>query len=536
MATREEKIQLIDSLKQQGFNRTQIKERLIQLDEQQAAKELPSITPEKFTPAEQPTGTQAAFPRATATGERTGQPLPIGRQISGGLADILSLPGRGVTAGLQTFGQPPEKFKESVAKTKGKGLAESIARSPSTGAAAIAAPLTGLGSLGVVSRGLIEGAAGAAGTQAEKFAEEGKVSPVGAIAETALGGAVPGAAKLAAPIAKGGRKLLGRTLQETTGVSEEALSKFGTGIGKGARELEEASGTQFEIAQDLVNRLDNIDDALPNKADIDQILAQSPDISTKNVIKTLNDAKTFRPVGEGKGANKKIDQFIKDIEEQSLLGSLTASDFRNLRIQIDREIGDQFGKESSAFISALKKARNTAKEDLLANTPSEFADIMKEFTEKLGVADRLKAELGKTASTREARAEAFVSSLFGKNKTVRQRKVQEFEDLFDGDFLIRSKLARLASELGENGTAGILPRQFTGRSSIGPITGGAIGGLPGAAIGAAASSPRIAAGTLGTLDIIGEKASKLGPQAKPAGEALRRALQRIGSEQFRSKE
>jgi hypothetical protein len=146
----------------------------------------------------------------------------------------------------------------------------------------------------------------------------------------------------------------------------------------------------------------------------------------------------------------------------------------------------------------------------------EYKDIMAQYAQKLQLLDQVKGFMGKTATVRENRAESFVSTLFGKNKTERVKAIQGLSDLFGEDFIKMSKLANLAAQLGDEGVAGILPRQFTGRSLLGGSI--AAGASPAGPLAIAAplvlSSPRGAAATLAATGGI-EKGLKKTAEAIP---------------------
>ena len=326
-------------------------------------------------------------------------------------------------------------------------------------------------------------------------------------------------------VLKGGQTGLKKMASFFSQVSDEALEAAST---KGGREsLKKFAGKQNEIGQNLVDAIDNIDEFLPSKKTVDKALSEMPPIKTASVIKVLEDAKPQKAIGGAKDAVKKIDDLISDISEQtSDLGNIDAVSFRELRKQIDAEVGDAFGKESSKYLSALKAARNRMKTDLVdaatASGNTEFVDAMKQYAEVLGKVDDVNTFLGKTAKTRANRAESFVSTLFGKNKTEKREALKKLEEVFGTNFIEEAKLAKLASEFGESGVPGLVPRGFTGKAlgSIQAGLGGAAvvgGGLPGAIIAAptlAISSPAVATRALGATRSLGRGLRKV-PTTQP---------------------
>ena len=125
---------------------------------------------------------------------RTTQAEGFSRKAAGVLPDIASLPGRYSAAEVES---PRRIFPkaEDVARTRGEDLIDEIVRDPRTGAVAAAAPFTGglsaLGLKGAVKAGAIEGGAAALTGEAQRFSEEGVVSPKAAGIETILNALFP---------------------------------------------------------------------------------------------------------------------------------------------------------------------------------------------------------------------------------------------------------------------------------------------------------------------------------------------------------
>jgi hypothetical protein len=218
--------------------------------------------------------------------------------------------------------------------------------------------------------------------------------------------------------------------------------------------------------------------------------------------------------------NEKIAGVIQDLTDAAdQSGNIPAVAYREIRKELDQLAVDAFGKESNKFITAVKMARHQMADDLVqtakASRNTEYVDAMQSMADKLRKADDLKAFLGKSAQTREQRAESFISTLFGKNKEERQKAVTAMGEIFGEDFIQQSKLASLAAELGEGGKPSILPRQFTGRSALGPILSGGIiatGGGAGSVIPMALSSPRLSSLALGAADATASQGGKLARQ------------------------
>ncbi len=421
----------------------------------------------------------------------------------------------GEVAGNLTLGAaiPTGGIQSQVAKLGGKlpGFA--------------AKALTSKAGSAMIGQGL-EGAA----QGATQFVGEGESRAQNAAIGGTIGAAIPGAIGAAKVAGQWTNKLLGKAAQELSGVSEEALRTYGAGFSQGAKDIRAASGTQAQIGEKLVKMVDNLDDYLPEKQIVDQALKVMPSVNVANTIRILEGTKTGGVLSSSRNTNTKIAGIIDDLKAAADAdGNIPAQAFREIRKEIDSEAGDAFGKESNKYITALKMARHQMADDLTqtakASGNEEYASAMASMANKLRKADDLKSFLGKSAQTREQRAESFVSTLFGKNKDERRKAVEAMGEIFGQDFLQESKLAHLAAELGDGGKPSILPRQFTGRSALGPILSGGLvasGGGPSAIIPTLLSSPRLAAGALGAADATGRQANRLAPIIPPLSRQLQR--------------
>lgn len=525
------------------------------LDEIFGAKE----PPPKPEPSRIPDGVsgaesmaRAVLPRSFKAEEEGAGPL---RLAGAGALDAISAPGRAVAAATENpitpfayAGAPNapksgeagsftaeggRRFADSMADTEGETLAGKIVRdlallpAVATGGAALGlagrAGLTGLKA--ATAAGALEGVTSAGIHQADRAVQGQDVNLQDAALEVGLSAAMPGAAKAVGAAAKGGarlgNKLLGRAAEELSGVSEEALRTYGFGFGEGAKKLQAAAGTQHQTGQKLVSMLDNLDDFLPEKEVVDKALQEMPAVNVANTIQRLQGAKTGGALASSRATNAKIDELVTDLAGAAdQQGNIPAAKFREIRKEIDELVGDAFGKESGKYVSALKEARHQMADDLAktaeASGRPEYAEAMRSMAQKLRKADDLKTFLGKSAQTREQRAESFISTLFGKNKEERRRAVQAMGEIFGEDFLEQSKLANLAAELGDDGRAGLLPRQFTGRAALGPALGAGLGyaaGIAPATPAFALSSPRIAAGALELAGGAGRGTEFLGQRA-----------------------
>lgn len=512
---------------------------------------------------------ESIFPRTNIARQKG---LGFWKELGGAAADVASLPGRAISTvisdpklrALATTGMTmpiaaplayagafaPGKREELArlgAKPEATGIkktGEEIVRSPGVGAALMTAPLTGpLAAGGLAAKigaGTLEGAISAGAEQAGKMAEGKPFDPQAMATETAISAAFPVVGAVGGRITN---KALGRMASELSGISEDALRKWGMGFGKGAKELQEAAGKQYEIGQKLVRMLDNADEFLPERELINGILETMPQIDVDKAISRLSIKRSDVLNSTIDNADQVADNILKKMEKISnkagVDGKIPAAEYRKIRVDVDKDIGDAFGKESGEYVNALKDLRHGMAQDLIESAEQsgnpQYVELMKSYASKLQAIENAKQFLGKSAQTRANRAESFVSTLFGANKTERQNAVKAVGDIFGEDFLEQTKLARLAAEIGEGAEPAWFARQPTGRSMLGLGTGGTLlfkglqtGNIPLAAMGTgitALTSPKVATKILpvaGAIERVGSIAA--GPQAAPLRAIGRRAL------------
>lgn len=299
---------------------------------------------------------------------------------------------------------------------------------------------------------------------------------------------------------------------QLSGVSGEALQEAGLGFGKKARALKEASqekGASFNIGEDLVEKLQNFDQFIPEASTVNAALSKMGNVPTKGVIESLESSLIKNATTPA--ANTSNDVIQKTIDKLKGLGNeIPAEDFRKLRIQFDEGIGF----ETPGF-SSVEKAFNNARQSMASELVksarktgnTEFISAMKTFSKKLKAKDKLSKLLGKSKAAQSQRAETFVNTLFGKGKTARQGLVKQFDEIFGSDFFEKIKTAKLSAELGPKGVPTLLPKPG-GSRQIG--AGVLLGGAGSQAVGqlvlpvlAGLASPKISSKIAGLFDLIG---------------------------------
>ena len=120
--------------------------------------------------------------------------------------------------------------------------------------------------------------------------------------------------------------------------------------------------------------------------------------------------------------------------------------FRDQRDMID-DLIDWTEKPGLKEINkSLIKIRTSMANEMLTQAVKSgdkvFEKNMKSLAKKLKAIDKLKLRLGSE--------ETFVATLFGKNKSARQRALKEIDEVFGTDFSKESNLAKIASEFRKN--------------------------------------------------------------------------------------
>ncbi len=225
---------------------------------------------------------------------------------------------------------------------------------------------------------------------------------------------------------------------------------------------------------------------------------------------------------------------------------MPASEAYQLRRDLDYTL--DFDKpETKILDAALKNARTELKNQLLQSAGKsgnkEYALAMKDWSRKLNTLDKIQSRLGISKNTRDARAEAFVKNLFGRNSANKQELMKELDDVFGTNLLKESKMTFLADELGDGGKAALFPRHSTGRATM--ATGAAglassigLGSVPGAVAStvlAAYASPAAASRiVLPTTQMI-EKALSEGFLQSPRAQALGRKFLQASNDALKTR-
>jgi len=264
-------------------------------------------------------------------------------------------------------------------------------------------------------------------------------------------------------------KLAGKLAQETSGVSEEALRMAGTKQGREA--LKGAYGKQYEIGENLVDAIDNAWDVIPKSAEIKETLRKVPYVNVQPILTKLRTSIPSTHTGEMKGVADKLNQKADELAELTVKygdsGNVPADKLFEFRQEIDNIIGDSWEKESGKYVSALKATRKSIKESLINTSKgTEYEPQMQDLAKKLDALDKIKQVVGKTSDSRELRAKSIIRNINSLDNEKKREWMQNFQDVFGGDFLNQAKMAQLAEQMGNEGAGTWLPRWTTGRSTL----------------------------------------------------------------------
>ena len=418
----------------------------------------------------------------------------LSRLFSGAVEGVSAEEGKGVEEFLKTMQDPEAGIFKGGRKASNKFFDEKI---QGTESKVLKGTLTGLKFLTEAAISVPEDPGAILGTGVKVAS---KVPKVLGVLESGVKGLTkaPGAATAGLS-------------SQLTGVSGEALQEVGLGFGKKAKALKAASqesGAAFNIGEDLVEKINNFDELIPEAKQVKEALKNMPDIPTKRVIKTLENSLVKNAVTDAAtNSNAAIQRAIDNLKKAG--ETLTATNFRKLRIQFDE--GIEFGKPGfDAVENSFSRARKSMAQDLRRAAKKSgntaFQGTMKTFSKKMEAISKLSKKLGKTRASQADRAETFVNTLFGKSKTARQGLVKDFDEIFGAGFFDEIKTAKLSAELGSKGVPTLLPKPG-GSRQIGAIGAGVVGGavapivLPAVA---ALSSPKVASKLIALFDVIGE--------------------------------
>lgn len=320
-------------------------------------------------------------------------------------------------------------------------------------------------------------------------------------------------------VGKGVLKGVRKILPTTTRVSKEALETFSSPEGR--KMIQEFAGKGEELADYVIENLDNFDDFLPDYKRVETLLEKMPPIKKSTAINHIKDI-MFDEAGNeifeattGTNLNKKIEKIVNIIEKNYPGDLLPASDYKKIIKDFDNGLYAAYGKQVDVFKTKLKVMRHNVNETLKQvaekSGNKEYLDLMDEIHSKLQLKKSIEKKVGSAVDpySRADRTERLLSSLTHKNKGGTRKLVDDLGEIFGDDVKGKAEAISYALQLGIDVNKK-QPAWFNTiflRSLLGGISGGAslglLGGfagtggaaIPGAiagiGVGAAATSPRV---------------------------------------------
>ena len=276
--------------------------------------------------------------------------------------------------------------------------------------------------------------------------------------------ALPGKARRAAA------DLVGDMAEEATAVPQDLLRAAGTP--EGLRKIRANKGKQYEIGEKLINAVYNPTKSLPEAKEINKMLPHLPPVNPQPIVDELKSHIIENPAPKMQKVNDMLQKDIDWIEStaQSNGGTIPAPQLVNMRGQLDAMIGDQYGKDSEAYIDALKMGRHKIKiglKDAAARSGNkDYSELMNTLSDKLDILSRIKSHLGSNANIGEGRAESFVNNMFNKGKAYLEPLMKDFDAAFGTNVREDAYNARLAENLNKKGELPIFSRWYNGRSGM----------------------------------------------------------------------
>jgi hypothetical protein len=359
----------------------------------------------------------------------------------------------------------------------------------------------------------------------------------GAVVGGALGAGFTAAAEglsRATPAIRAGagkvRDAVASGVEQLSGTPAEALRAFN----RAPEVIKRAAGTEAQIGADLVDFLQTQRlSQLPEVAQANKLLEEMPAVDGRPVIGFLRSVKAG--LDPGKEAHVKLlgewadrieaafptqtvqTRFAQDgvgtkaiTETTTASTAIPATRMREIVDEMQDAVRNQYGKESPFLASQLKQAARIARQSIVdmagkqGEIGADYVQLMQKAADKRGTLKFITKQLGTHPEVQQIRSEGFIRRVFGGNKDLVQQRMAELDSQFGTNFMELARNANYAKQINANGSGA--PANFsnlsTGKALAGVVTGGAVGGAPGALVGQAASSPRAGAAIIGASDAI----------------------------------
>ena len=430
----------------------------------------------------------------------------------------------GQAAGFLIPGSPVKMLFEKAAGLGAKGAGALLSRMVKDPNLLTKAVQSGAGGgLGAATIGGIQGTAGSdmQGIDLDRGAETALSAGAGGLAfgvalPLASAGLVSGATK-AAPYVRAATKAVSnsvaRGVEQLSGVSVGALRAYN----KDPKAIRGASNSEGAIASELVDFLQNSRKSLlPESKLARELLPQMPDVDGSGLIKFMKTPPPNLRPDQMEAWSQVKGKWAEWVENRIKLGGGSGN---KVPAKVMREIVDDlqdvgFDKNAPFLNVLLRQAQRVGNDSIrtmagaAGKNGEKYLQLMEKAAEKQGILKFLRGQMGipkrgvPDPAVVQQRAQNFVTRIFGKNKEAALSRMRDLDTKFGTNFVEQAQNANYASQLGPGGKPALFSNLNTGKAALGVVTGGAMGGTPGAIAGSAASSPKAGAFIVGSSDKI----------------------------------
>ena len=406
--------------------------------------------------------------------------------LAGGIADLLSAPGRFIDSALSSGGDL-NKLKANMSDVKtDRGFIRNMVRSPETPVSLI--PIGGAGTkIGalMLKSALVGGAAGTVGEMGN-YAQTGSFSPLNVAGNAIVGGMIPPALSAASAavskipaITKGLANIVNKAATHSAFAGKtENVQQALTAFNKNPQAILDAAGQEELIGKGVKDAVDQLQGGLIENPIINDAISNMPRINLKNTIFAIK--KQMEPEGEAQlepwkaQINASLEALIKRLENQKIVPemvnnsgymlkseeiptvkvntSLPAWETLVKRRDIDSGIDwkNLLKDAADALDQRMAPVRSVMKSDLInaavETKNPQYVSAMVDYADKLKTAD----DLLQSAGGRYIREnpEMFVKRLGDENKNITRENLQKLDDLLGSDLSEQARNAIYARWLG----------------------------------------------------------------------------------------
>lgn len=223
-------------------------------------------------------------------------------------------------------------------------------------------------------------------------------------------------------------------------------------------ELTKAVGSEWDIGQEMVGKLKNFNEFMPEGPTIRPMLRNLPDSDIGGLHEAMLGTKALgkQYTKESSKSADDVVEAISFIEQNFPSGKpVNAEELFNLKQTLEQDINfnklDPNKPMSKAVEEAYDRGRayiRTHLEDLAEKSGNKnYKRSMKSMNEKYDVRDRMYKLLSPNEDVALNKAEGTVGRIYGKYKTGQEKTLKDFDELTGSNFSERAKNAKMADVL-----------------------------------------------------------------------------------------